>query len=171
MLPTAYDRSLAFAALIRVWARVLEGGGNLRLGLGRRQSASFRNRLEAATAVTPVAEGLVFGLTAAAEANHSAASQIERLAVRIDDGELPFDPARSVVAYGNRCSGHRSFLSRLLQGRVGPCQGRVFVLCESQFAEHPNDGPRRVDLSPFGLHASGHGELMVIVVQTLSSGE
>ena len=54
--------------------------------------------MEAYFAMGAVAERFVLGLTAAAEADGFAASEVERIAVYVVDGEVAFDTDRAVVA-------------------------------------------------------------------------
>ena len=57
--------------------------------------------METLAGVAAVAEGLVFGEAAAAEANGFAAAQPKRFAFGVDDGHIAFDAQRAVIEYGD----------------------------------------------------------------------
>ena len=72
-------------------------GSRLDLRLGGREIARCDLVGEATDFVAAVAEGFVGGMAAAAESERSAAGEAERLAFRINDFEVAFDPKRTVV--------------------------------------------------------------------------
>ena len=71
---------------------------SLRLGYRRRQGARGAGGLKAGLGVGTVAEGLVLGLSAAAEADGVAAGEVEGVAVHVVNGKVSLDADRAVVA-------------------------------------------------------------------------
>ena len=70
-------------------------------GFGRRKFASDDGISERARAVRAIAEWLVSGLPATAEADYGAARQAEDAAFGIHDLEIPLDAQGAVVIYGD----------------------------------------------------------------------
>src|SRR5579862_9386241 len=75
----------------------------LSFGYWRGQGAGRASRAKSDLTVSPVAEGLVFRLSAAAQADGFAAREIESIAVHVVDGEVPFDANRAVIADSDFC--------------------------------------------------------------------
>src|SRR6185295_7911680 len=97
--PTAITNRLMWFPPCGWWLMVRK---NLRgFGSRGRQHASLDRRLEPALLVGPVAERLVRGLAAAAERDGGASGQVERLAILVDDLEIPLNTDGAVVANGD----------------------------------------------------------------------
>ncbi len=65
--------------------------GFLNFGGGRRKIASRARGFETLAAVSPVAEGFIFGVAAAAQADDRASAESEGLAVHIGDLKFSFN--------------------------------------------------------------------------------
>src|SRR3989442_3426451 len=75
---------------------------------GRRERSRHDQRFEAAFGVGAVAKRLVRGLSAAAERDHRAPREVERLSFLIYDLEIPLDANGTVVANRDGGSRHES---------------------------------------------------------------
>jgi hypothetical protein len=75
----------------------------LNFGLGRREISGGYFVSEIAFAVRAIAEGLVCGMSAAAETDGSASGQAEFISGWINNLEIAFDKDRAVVFESNFC--------------------------------------------------------------------
>ena len=80
---------------------VSHGFKRLEFGFRGREFASDHRISERARAMRAIAEWLVSGLSAAAEADYGAARQAEDAALGIHDLEIPLDAQGAVVIYGD----------------------------------------------------------------------